>query len=289
MNIQTKIPDVLWSAVKLNYERKHYSNAILDSFYLLSDLIREKSGMEGDGSTLIGSALGGQNPKIKLNRLQSESEINFQRGMEQILRGLYQAIRNPRSHEKIEDSEESAQTIIIFIGFIVENISQAKSRFSKEDFLKRVKDKDFAQEERYADLLTSEIPENQLLAVFLEVYKSKKEIDVYSLNFFLKSLFKKISQDEKEKIYEKISDDLKTTNEDVDIRCIIGAIGTEVWPNIDQAARLRIENKLIKSIRDGIYHKITDNCSAGSLGTWSTNIFPHFTLKNEISYAILKN
>lgn len=40
----------------------------------------------------------------------------MQRGMEQLLRGLYQGVRNPRSHEKIADAEDDAQIIIMFVG-----------------------------------------------------------------------------------------------------------------------------------------------------------------------------
>ena len=88
MNLETRIPSPLWEAVRTNYEKRSYTAAILDAFYFLSELIRAKSGIEGDGSALIGQALGGAVPKIKLNRLQSESDWNIQRGAEQLLRGL---------------------------------------------------------------------------------------------------------------------------------------------------------------------------------------------------------
>ena len=82
MNLETRLPADLWDAVRMNYEKRNFKGAILDSFYFLSDLLRKKSGAEGDGAVLIGQALGGATPKIKLNRLQSESEWNVQKGVE---------------------------------------------------------------------------------------------------------------------------------------------------------------------------------------------------------------
>ena len=143
MNLETRLPEPLWEAVRANCEKRNFTGAILDAFYFLSELLRNKSGTEGDGASLIGQALGGAAPKIKLNRLQTESELNVQRGMEQLLRGLYQSIRNPRSHDKIADSEEDAQTLIMFVGYLVKQIDQAKAQFSCPDFVRRVLDPDF--------------------------------------------------------------------------------------------------------------------------------------------------
>src|ERR1035438_10349919 len=103
MNLEPRIDRRLWSAVETAYQSGNYTGAILDSIHFLGELIREKTGIEGDGLSLIGQALGGQNPKLKVTKLQTESDKNVQKGAEQLLRGLYQGIRNPRSHEKYVD------------------------------------------------------------------------------------------------------------------------------------------------------------------------------------------
>ena len=104
MNLETNIRESLWAAIQTNYENHNYTGAILDAMHFLSNLLRDKTGLEDDGVSLVGQALGGRNPKLKVNKLQSESDKNVQKGVEQILRGLYQAIRNPRSHEKYQGS-----------------------------------------------------------------------------------------------------------------------------------------------------------------------------------------
>jgi uncharacterized protein (TIGR02391 family) len=281
LNLETRIPNELWLAIKINYEKRNFTGAILDAFHYLSDLIRKKSGAEGDGSALIGSALGGATPKIKLNRLQSDSEWSVQKGMEQTLRGIYQAIRNPRSHEKISDTDEDAQIIIIFLGYIVRQLDLAKSQFSREDFLKRVLDPDFVPQERYSELLTLEIPPAQRLETFLDIYRAKSEGKTENLRFFFCSLLPKLSNDELIQVYSVISDELKTVDDESTIRIVLGSLGTICWEYLDEAARLRIENRLIRSIKEGRYNKKQNRIRDGALGTWIIRILPSMLLKQE--------
>src|SRR5690348_572445 len=99
MNLRNEITQHLWNAIENVYEGGNYSHAILEAMHLLSNTLREKANIDGDGVSLVGQALGGDSPKLRLNRLQTDSERNIQKGIEQILRGLYVGIRNPRSHE----------------------------------------------------------------------------------------------------------------------------------------------------------------------------------------------
>jgi uncharacterized protein (TIGR02391 family) len=71
--------------------------------------------------------LGGKTPRLKVNRLQTESEQNVQKGIEALLRGIYQAIRNPRSHGRHADEEKDMVAIILFSGSFSQ-LSQTNSR-----------------------------------------------------------------------------------------------------------------------------------------------------------------
>lgn len=282
MNLETALPKELWEAVKLNYEKHNFTGAVLDAFYFLSDLLRDKSGAEGDGVALVGAALGGASPKIKLNSLQSESEQNIQRGIEHIIRGLYQAFRNPRSHGKINDTMEDAFISILFIGYLVIKIDKAKSQFSRSDFIERVFDPDFVPNARYAGLLVGEVPPGQRMEVFLDVFRTKERWNKKTMMHFFTSLFSAMTSEEEEKAYKIISDDLKIIDDNSSLIAIMSAFDPEFWPNIEEVARLRAENKLIRSVRDGQYSSSQKRCVAGALGTWVTGIFPYFSLKNEI-------
>ena len=74
MGLSASIDQRLWQAVQAAYEDGNYSAAILDSVFYLSELLRNKSGLESDGNALVGAALGGQSPIIKINSLHTESE-----------------------------------------------------------------------------------------------------------------------------------------------------------------------------------------------------------------------
>lgn len=93
MNLETTIQPRLWDVIRASIESRNFSAAVLDAIHFLSDVIRERSGLEGDGVALIGAAFGGNSPKLKVNRLQTESEQNVQRGVESLLRGIFQAVR----------------------------------------------------------------------------------------------------------------------------------------------------------------------------------------------------
>jgi uncharacterized protein (TIGR02391 family) len=286
LNLETKITSELWASIRTNYDKRDFTGAILDAFHFLSDLIRKKSGAEGDGAALIGSAFGGASPKIKLNKLQTESEQSIQRGMEMTLRGMYQTFRNPRSHEKFSDTDEDAQVIIVFIGYMVRQLDLAKSQFSREDFLKRVMDPDFFPDPRYSDLVVSEIPAGQLLEVFLDIYRVKTTGKIENLRYFFNSLLPKLNIDQLEQAYEVISEELKTADDETTIRYIVGSLGAQCWENIHEAARLRIEHRLIKSIKEGRHDAKRGRTLDGSLGTWITCIFRKMLLKQEALKAI---
>lgn len=288
MNLETKLDSRVWEAVRNSFEENNFTGAILDAIYFLSELIREKTGLEADGTALIGQAFGGKSPKIKINRLQSESDWNIQNGTEQILRGIYMAIRNPRSHEKYTDSEEDARAIIFFLNYLVKIVDKSKTPFSKNVFLQRVLDPDFVKKDRYAELLVSEIPKKKRLVIAFEVYRNKQKGDGQKLRYFFQALFKLLEEEEKQQLYDVISEELKTTNDTDIMRTVIQAFPSE-WKRIHEVARLRVENKLIDSIKDGTYSISEDKCFDGSFGTWASNIYGQFTLKYEVLSVVVNH
>lgn len=287
MNLETKIPLSLWEAVRTNWEKRSYTPAVLDAFYYLSELLRLKSGTEGDGAALIGQALGGTTPRIKLNRLQTESDWNVQKGVEQLLRGFYQAVRNPRSHDRITDSEEDAQILIAFVGYLVHQVDQARAQFVRAEFLERVLDADFVPQARYAELLVSEIPSRMRIDVFLDVYRAIERWKPENMRHFLGALIGELTVEEQQQVSDVLSEDLKATDAEIVVRMILGSFPHNLWLRISETARLRIENKLIRSVQDGRTDAKTRQCRGGALATWGVGIFPYLSLKNEMINSII--
>jgi uncharacterized protein (TIGR02391 family) len=125
LDLEPRLDPRLWAAIANAYQTGNYTTAILDSIHFIAELIREKTGLEADGVALAGEAFGGPNPKLKVTKLQTDSDKNVQQGILQVLQGIYQAIRNPRSHEKYSDSVQDAEASILFMNYLVTTINKA--------------------------------------------------------------------------------------------------------------------------------------------------------------------
>lgn len=287
MNLEPQIQAELWAAIQSNYERQNYTGAIQDAMYFLSESLRQKSGGEGDGIALVNQALAGENPRVKLNKLQSESEKNIQVGVAQILRGVFQGIRNPRSHEKFEDSARDADAIIIFVDYLLRQLETASLPFNKAEFIGRVLDKKFFADVRYCDLLVNEIPEKLKFEVFLDLYAQRTSWRPDAVRIFLQQLFKCMSPQLVTQVARVVSDDLRMQDKDNALIAVVGAIGPLLWPQLDHVCRLRVENLLVQSVREGQYSRKKE-CTHGVLGTWSISVFEDFTLKDELLWAAME-
>jgi uncharacterized protein (TIGR02391 family) len=282
VNLESHVSAELWQAVRRSYETDAWSNSILDAINFLGDAIRAKTGLQSDGTALAGQALGGKNPKLRLNRLQTESEQSIQNGVEQLLRGTYQAFRNPRSHGKVNDTQTEADSIILFVNYLLSLIGHAKASFSLEACVARALEASFVPNERYAKLLVAEIPARERLQVVLNVYQRKIEGDGEKLRYFFDALIPELPEDERTECFAAISAELRETNEDTIIRTVLQALRPPYWLEIDEIARIRVENRILKAVEDGRYDIQKKKCIAGAYATWATDFLPFFTLKEEL-------
>lgn len=288
MNLETQLEPPLWESIRTSYEARNYTVAILDAIHCLSELIREHAGLEGDGVTLVGDAFGGKTPRLKVNRLQTESEQNVQRGIEALLRGIYQAIRNPRSHGRYADEEKDAVAIILFIDYLVRIVGQSQAPFSLPVFVGRILDPDFVPKKRYAELLVSRIPENKRLATCLEVFSRRSAADGKKVYCFFEAILAVMSEEDKREFLSVVSDELAVTEDDDTIRFVLQTLPPALWPELDEAARLRIENKLINSTKDGRWTRALNRCLGGAFGTWINNIHEQLTLKDDLWQVLVQ-
>jgi uncharacterized protein (TIGR02391 family) len=282
MNIQTEIGEELWGAVRRSYESQAWANAILDAIHHLSDAVRLKTGLQSDGTALAGQAFGGKSPKLRLNRLQTESEQSIQAGVEQLLRGLYQSVRNPRSHGRIDDSQNDADALILFVDYLLRVIGHARTSFSLEACVSKILEENFVPSDRYATLLLDEIPPRYRLQVALAVYQRKGESEGKRLRYFFQALIAALSIEETSEFFNAISEELRESSDEASLRYVLQILNPDQWAKVSEAARLRSENRLIRNLKDGRYLRATNRCLGGALATWSVSFWQHFTLKPEV-------
>ena len=288
MNLKTLVREELWLAISNSYESENYKNAIVDAMHHLTDVIRERSGLDGDGAALIGKAIGGKSPKLQINKLETESERDQQKGFGQILRGLYLGIRNPRSHEKTEDTRETADAVIHFIDYLLAILAESKPPFTIEDFLTRVLDPDFVRSERYAELLADEIPSKKLGESLIEIFRRKMDGNGYNLFYMVREILSRVGEQERRDFLAAVSDELRTTQQNRSIIRTLQLLPVELWPSLDEAARIRIENKVIQSIKDGRRDRLGETNREGVLGTWAHEYLGFYTLKQEAAEALIR-
>jgi len=268
LDLKTNIDQELWKIIEKNYCNEIYSSSILDAMHYLTETIRNKTGLESDGVSLIGQAFGGDNPKIQINKQQTESEKNFHKGIQDILKGLYTGIRNPRSHEKYIDTKVDTDSIIFFVNYLLNIIDKSKLSFEETAFLKRVFDEHYVRTKDYSDLLVKEIPKRQNVNIAISIILRRKDGDIDNLNSFLTSLFDQLEDGEVSQVYKVISEELKYTSSDEDIRTILHICPVKYWSRIDKAVKIRIENILLESVKAGKYDDEKGKCRFGALGTW---------------------
>jgi uncharacterized protein (TIGR02391 family) len=289
LNIQPALDPQLWTAIENNYQSGNFTGAIQDSIYFLSQLIRDRSGLDGDGAALISAALGGETPKLRINNLQTDSEKSTQKGILQMLVGFYLAVRNPRMHSKHTDSSDEAEAIILFVNYLVKVIDRSKSPFELGEYLERVFDASFSESDRYAELIAAEIPERKRWETFLAVYGNKESRGKHwtKLRYFMRALLKLLSDDETTSVCAVVSQELKTTHSETAILRILQIMPEDYWLRYGELGRIRTESKFIASIKDGRYDRDTGKCTAGVLGTWAMNLEKDFELKDQLTSVLL--
>jgi uncharacterized protein (TIGR02391 family) len=286
MNLQTHIKNDLWLAIQSTYEAGNYSPAVVDAMHYLSNELREKTGVDGDGKSLVGQALGGESPRLRINKLQTETERNEQQGFESILRGMYQAIRNPRSHEQIEDKQESADAIIYFINYLLSIIERSEEPFVISRFMKRVFDPDFYNSQQYAEMLVDEVPTNKRFDVLVAIYREKLNGDIYNVGLIIQALINKLTEEQVKQFVAIVSDELSIITDEKDFRYNFHILPSTLWEQLQNISRLRAENRVIKAIKEG--EAEGDKCGHGALATWANKHFRYFKLKEQVGLAFIE-
>jgi len=73
--------------------------AVFEAVKGLAERVRLATGLDTDGHQLVQDAFEGASPMIAFNTLRTDTERNEQRGLANIMKGIFSAFRNPTAHE----------------------------------------------------------------------------------------------------------------------------------------------------------------------------------------------
>lgn len=109
-----------------HYINGHLREAVLNSVIVVFDLIRTRTKLREDGDRLVSKALSLGDPYLVLSEIETESGQNDQKGFMQILKGVYQGIRNPKAHSLNHDlTEEKAAQYLVLSSLLARRIEEA--------------------------------------------------------------------------------------------------------------------------------------------------------------------
>jgi len=170
--------DVLEDSIKMHYENKDYTEVVRDAILCLMNEIRKKSDLQDDdGVDLINKAFSEKKPLIKVNKMQTQTEKNKQRGINDLSKGIVEYFRNPMSHSKQNYSKEITDALLVIIDkVLLEEIIKSKSLNSIEDWYLEIISDLCPNTERYAQNLANSIPNNKIYELVVQLYKNRKNI-----------------------------------------------------------------------------------------------------------------
>lgn len=279
----------LVEAVQNRVENGQYKDAISTAFIFLTEFMRAKSGeTSGDGAALIGKCLGGTAPLIRLNELQTTSQTDEQKGIEQVIRGLYLGIRNPRGHENIEDTEDFCVRILIVVDTMLQFLKREVANFDMASFINRIFDPFFVENQEYANSLVNQIPADKSLNVFTEVFTRRKESTPGKTKYTFLALYNRLSPEELQIAVQKIGDVLKLESNLSEISEIFQIMRSDLWLHLQNDVQLRMEYMILEDCRNGEFNaSFLGVLQGGGFGIWAKYFGRHFTDKNRLSEILL--
>jgi uncharacterized protein (TIGR02391 family) len=119
-------PEIARTASRLYYDG-HYANAVEAAVKALNALVRLRSGLEIDGTSLMEKAFSPGSPILKFNDLSDQSDKDEQKGFMMMFSGAVSGLRNPRAHGFIRDDPERALEFIAFVSLLAKLLDEATS------------------------------------------------------------------------------------------------------------------------------------------------------------------
>ena len=277
MKIDINLREDLWKAIQAHYERDDYTEAVRDAVFHMSEVLREKGSIEDkDGSKLVDAALFGNNPAILVNKNETTTEKDFQQGIGFAFKGIMQSVRNPLSHESFQYAQDEAETLILYINFLLNQVDKSGGSTKIDNIIDLLFDDDFTDTQEYAELLLKEVPSKKRYDLLIELYQRRANLPQHKLKYFLSALFASLTKAAKSDFVRVVSSSLMRCKDDKELRMYCHYFMNDTYSEIEKLAQLRIENMMLKSVGNGrVYYSLDEMGNEvavcehkGSLATW---------------------
>jgi uncharacterized protein (TIGR02391 family) len=125
-NIHPDLP----KKVRSLFDDGHWEQSVFEAFKYVEKEVKRLSGLRGKtGYALMMEAFNEAKPKVCLNGLLTESEVDEQRGYKSIFAGASAGIRNPRGHEvDVGDTPDEALDYLALASLLLRKLDAAGVR-----------------------------------------------------------------------------------------------------------------------------------------------------------------
>lgn len=200
----------------------------------VTEVLRDKSGLDGDGPNLVGGALGfgkGQRPRVQVNKLETQTEQDIQKGLNLVLSGMYSLVRNPRTHERVDDDKKTADVIIGFIDYLLGYLGESQSTFTIEGFVTRVTDPYFVEADEYVSALVASVPIRKRTDTMIALLREADWKHATKIAMVLKALMRNATDAEIDQLLNAISGKLEETTESNEVSLMRVLLPPDYWPD----------------------------------------------------------
>ena len=289
MITKEQIREDLYKAIKNHYEQGDYTEALRDAMFFVKDLLQEKSGLvDKDNTKLIEASLLGKNAAIKINKYETESEVNFQEGVGFALKGLVMHLRNPISHDRIEYSEHDADAQILYINYLVNQIDKSSGRQLITDWIEYLHGSNFTSSKVFAQELIKELPKKQQYDLLVNIWRDRSSFEPHSINNFIDELVDKLSSQEKTSFINIMNTELINCSGDRELSMMFNFFAKHFYVNLKIIVKIHIEDIVKKGIENGICIDGKSKGNNAATATWAEDNINNFFTKEEIIKVIRK-
>jgi uncharacterized protein (TIGR02391 family) len=110
------------------YFQKNYFHAVFEAVKSILDRLREMTGIEEDGVSLVVRVFDEKRPLLSFNKYQTLSERNELMGFKSLIIGLVKMVRNPHAHEaklKWAIEEKDALDVLTMVSYVHRKLDES--------------------------------------------------------------------------------------------------------------------------------------------------------------------
>jgi len=113
----------------------NYFHAVSEATKGLAQRIRDMTGLQADGASLIDRVFAIERPLLALNTIQTETEKSEHKGFAALLKGCFAAVRNPLAHEPkiLWQGEDDAADYLSLISLLHRKLDQCVPTGLRDD------------------------------------------------------------------------------------------------------------------------------------------------------------